>query len=332
MAVATTVDPEGPDSARRGSTPTVSVIIPVYRARFLRAALESVEAQTFRDYEVIVVDDGSPDRSEIESWALPGREGFRYLTQENRGPSAARNTGIRAARGVFVAFLDADDTWEPTFLEEQIGAITRGRGLDLVHCNWRTMGRSRVRRYGPATCTSLLRDECMIILSSVMARREAVLGAGLFDEEFRHGEDFDLWLRMLKMRARMDFQPRVLLNRRVHSDSLSHDPVNHDEKAVMVLEKFRGRADVTGAERAAVEWRIERLRAEVELERAKRALAAGDFAGASVALRAANEFHRSWKLRTVRVLLHLWPTLVARAHQVRERWRAGGSPAIVGRP
>jgi glycosyltransferase involved in cell wall biosynthesis len=309
------------------------VIIPVYRARYLRDALDSVEAQTFQDFEVIVVDDGSPDRPLIESWALPERPGFRYLAQENRGPSAARNAGTRAAQGAFVAFLDADDTWEPTFLQEQMAEIARDQDVDLVHCNWSTMGKSRVRPYRPVVaCTSLLREEHIIILSSVLARRETVLAAGLFDENFRHGEDFDLWLRMLKRGARLVFQPRVLLNRRVHSDSLSHDALNHDEKALMVLEKFRGRDDLSDAERDAVEWGIKRLRAEAELERAKRALATGNFSGASLALGTANEFYHSWKLPMLRFLLHLWPTLVVRAHHTRERWRAGGSPVVVDRP
>ncbi len=122
--------------------PTVSVVIPVYRAAYLRAALDSVRAQTFRNYEIIVVDDGSPDRTELERWLAGDRDGLQYLKQENRGPSAARNVGVRAARGTFVAFLDADDTWEPTYLEHQIAALTHPAGVDMSYCNWMTMGKS----------------------------------------------------------------------------------------------------------------------------------------------------------------------------------------------
>ena len=311
--------------------PTVSVVIPVYRARHLRAAIESVRAQTFNDYDIIVVDDGSPDRPELERWLAGERDGLQYLKQENQGPSAARNAGVHAARGTFVAFLDADDTWEPTYLEEQVRALTPPAGLDMSYCNWMTMGIAEAREYGPITCASLLRDECQVILSGVVATREALLRAGLFDERFRHGEDFDLWLRMLKTGARLDFHRRPLLNRRVHEGSLSYDTLNHGEKALLVLEKFRDRTDLSGDERAAVEWRLRSLGAEVAIERAKRAVATGYFAEATQAIEDANEFYRSWKLRIVALLLRLWPRLVARVHDVRQR-RQTGSQASADRP
>jgi glycosyltransferase involved in cell wall biosynthesis len=306
--------------------PTVSVVIPVYRARHLRAAIDSVRAQTFSDYEIIVVDDGSPDRPELERWLAGDRDGLRYLKQENQGPSSARNAGVRSARGTFVAFLDADDTWERTYLEEQVGALTHPAGIDMSYCNWMTMGIAEARAYGPATCTSLLRDECQVILSGVVAKREALLTAGLFDERFRHGEDFDLWLRMLKNGARLEFHRRPLLNRRVHASSLSYDTVTHGEKALLVLEKFRDRTDLVADERGAVEWRLRSVAAEVAIERAKRAVGTRHFAEATQAIADANEFYRSWKLRVVALLLHLWPRLVARVHDARQRRQTGSQP------
>jgi glycosyltransferase involved in cell wall biosynthesis len=319
--------------------PAVSVVIPVYRARYLRAAVDSVLAQTFRDFEIIVVDDGSPDRADPDRWPAPDGDRLQILRQTNQGPSAARNAGIRAARGTFVAFLDSDDTWEAGYLAEQVAAITRGQGLDLVYSNWVTLGEPEASRrameaaraYGPVSCTGLLREECEIALSGVVLRREIAVAAGLFDERFRHAEDFDLWLRMLKHGARMDFQRRALLNRRVHVASLSYDPVLHGERALLVLEKFRVRDDLDALERAAVEWRTRSLRAELAVERAKRAVAEGDFPTAIEALRDANEFYRTWKLRLVGVLLRLSPTLIARANDVRRRWRVGRSHATVER-
>jgi glycosyltransferase involved in cell wall biosynthesis len=310
--------------------PTVTVVIPAYRSSYLRTAIESVQAQTFPDFEIIVVDDGSPEPPDIGEWQGAKRDRLHCLRQENQGPAAARNAGIRAARGVFVAFLDSDDSWEPTYLEEQLRAITKDQGFDLVYSNALMMGQPEAaRRTLPArdlaTCTTLLRDDFTVFLSGVVARREALLKAGLFDERFIHGEDFDLWLRLLKNGARMAFQPRVLLNRRLHADSLSADALNHSEKALLVLDKFRGRPDLTAAERAAVERRIKSLQAEVELERGKRAVASGDFGAAVRALSAANDFYRSWKLKIVGVLLRLWPSLIARAHEARERRRREGS-------
>lgn len=318
----------------------VSVVIPVYRARHLQAAIDSVVAQTFRDYEIIVVDDGSPDQPNIESWPIPDRDRMQLLKQANHGPSAARNTGLRAARGVFMAFLDADDTWEPTYLQEHLAAISRVPGLDVVYGNWLTEGNPESARqtletsrlYGPVTCESLLRDECTIVLSAVVARRQAVIDAGLFDERFRHAEDFDLWLRMLKNGARFAFQRRVLLNRRLHVDSLSHDTVNHGENALVVLKTFLGRGDLSAAERAAAAWRIQSLGAEIEIERAKRAMANRDFAAAGQALKAANAFYRSWKLGIVRVLLRLCPTVIARAQDRRRSRPTEAASATAERP
>ncbi len=136
-----------------------------------------------------------------------------------------------------------------------------------------------------------------------MAKRATILAAGLFDERFRHGEDFDLWLRMLKIGARVEFHRQPLLNRRVHEESLSRDIVNHEEKALAVLENFRARTDLSEEERDAVEWRLRSMAAEIAIERAKRAVAKGAFAEATRELTEANEFYRSGKLRIIALLL-----------------------------
>src|SRR3989442_2756657 len=113
-------------------SPKVSDIIPAYNAAaFVGETLGSVFAQTFTDYEVIVINDGSPDTEAFERAIAPYRERLNYIEQENRGASAARNAGLRAARGEFVAFLDADDSWLPNYLEEQIKFL-RAHNVDLV--------------------------------------------------------------------------------------------------------------------------------------------------------------------------------------------------------
>jgi glycosyltransferase involved in cell wall biosynthesis len=241
------------------ATPVVSVVISAYRSPYLRDAIASVHAQTFSDLEIIVVDDGSPESVQIG--------GCLCLRQTNQVPGAARNTGIRAAGGVYIAFLDSDDSWEPTYLAEQIAAIRKDQGFDLIYCNALMMrhpesARPTLMESTPPrdlmTWSNLLRDDVTVYLSGVVARREALLDAGLLDERCIHGEDFDPWMRLLKNDARMVFQPRVLLNRRLHPDSLSPDALNHSEKALLMLAKFRGRSDLT-AERTAIEWRESRL-------------------------------------------------------------------------
>lgn len=114
--------------------PAVSVIIPAYNAaQYVGEALESVFAQTFADYEVIVVNDGSPDTDELERVLAPYMERTTYLKQENRGPSGARNTGIERARGKYVALLDSDDLWLSDYLTKQVALLDADPELDLVY-------------------------------------------------------------------------------------------------------------------------------------------------------------------------------------------------------
>jgi len=118
-------------TARR--SPVVSIIIPAYNtALYIGEALDSIFRQTFNDYEIIVVNDGSPDTPNLEAAiAKCGRE-IRYMKQENRGPAAARNLGIRHARGRFLAFLDGDDIWFPDFLATTLEFLEQNPSTDMV--------------------------------------------------------------------------------------------------------------------------------------------------------------------------------------------------------
>src|SRR5437660_5935603 len=120
----------------RAAPPTVSVIIPAFRAsRDIADALASVFAQTFTNFEGILVDDGSPDAAELEAAVAPFRSRIQLITQPNLGAGAARNTAIRASTGRFLAFLDADDRWMPDFLERQLAVLEADRRCTLVYCD-----------------------------------------------------------------------------------------------------------------------------------------------------------------------------------------------------
>src|ERR1700730_1568273 len=107
----------GREDSPVSETPTVSVIIPAYNtALYIVETLDSVFAQTFRDFEVILINDGSPDTDKLEQVIEPYRERIVYLKQKNGGPSAARNAGIGWSRGEYIAFLDSDDSWLPQYL------------------------------------------------------------------------------------------------------------------------------------------------------------------------------------------------------------------------
>ena len=123
--------------------PAVTVVIPVYNAaRYITQALDSLQTQTFKDYEVIVVNDGSDDREELESILKSHPLPLTYISQENKGVSAARNAAIKVGSGEFYAQLDADDQWTPDYLEVQLGILKP----DHVAIDQKLRGRAVHRR------------------------------------------------------------------------------------------------------------------------------------------------------------------------------------------
>ena len=305
-------------------SPAVSVIIPAYRAaKFIATTLDSVFAQTFNNFEAIVINDGSPDTEELERELAPYSGRIIYLQQKNQGPAAARNAGVRAASGQFVAFLDADDYWYPNYLSEQMRFLARDASLDLVYADALFIGDSTppgrtfmeaTPSTGEVTFESLLDERCTVILSGVVARRQVVIEAGLFDENFRYAEDYDLWLRIARRGARLHYQRKVLLCKRRHAESLCADDLKLFENALHVLDKVGRSYDLSASERDALIRHENKLVAYLKLEYGKIDLSRGHFSAAVEAFQEANEFYRSWKLRWVLFWLRLWPNLLCRIY------------------
>jgi glycosyltransferase involved in cell wall biosynthesis len=309
------------------SRPAVSIIIPVYNGiQYIREAIESVRKQIFTDYEIIVINDGSPYLEELERSLEPFREDILYIMQENRGPSGARNRGILAARGEYLAFLDGDDYWHPNFLSEQMSFIRSNPTVDLVYADALIIGDSPLAgktfmqttpSNGEVTLESLLDERCTVILSGVVVRKQKVIEVGLFDENFRYGEDYDLWLRLAMHGAQLSYQRKVLLCKRKHEESLCADVTILFENALHVLEKA-GRSDaLTEDEHAALIEHEYKLIAFLKLERGKDCLSRGEFARAASLIREANRFYRSWKLRSVLLGLRISPKLLLRIYNSR---------------
>ncbi|HEX6183670.1 MAG TPA: glycosyltransferase family A protein [Pyrinomonadaceae bacterium] len=296
-----------------GASPAVSVVVPAYNvAPYIAGVLESVFAQTFTDYEVIIVNDGSPDTEELERALAPYRERLVYLKQENAGPSAARNAGIRRARGSYVALLDGDDEWLPTYLEEQLAALADG--LDLVYTDALLFGEGELvgRTFmqtcpsrGPVTVESLLAQRCAVITSCVVARRESLVAAGLFNEDYRRSEDFDLWVRMAHGGARLGYRRKVLARHRMRGDSLAADQTRMHEAARGVYAELARTLELTPRERAAIEVEMANYEFDLALARAKRALAAGEYALAGEELARARGLGRASVLRSLKLRLAL---------------------------
>jgi glycosyltransferase involved in cell wall biosynthesis len=310
--------------------PAVSVIIPAYNVSpYIGEALDSVFAQTFADFEVIVVNDGSPDTPELEKAISRFRERIVYLRQENLGAAAARNNALRNARGRFVSFLDADDIWLPAFLEEMTSIIQTDEGYDLAYANALLFGRSATvgltymdtnPSKGEVTCESLLAERCNIITSGVIARKQPIIELGMFDEELWHSQDFDLWVRLAKRPgARITYVPKVLLKYRHRPGSLASDSIKSVESELMVLEKTALRQDLTSAERAALESTMALRRASVEVDRGKQRLTEGDFDAAKRSFKYAYDYYRSSKLFFVLLWLRISPRTLQRLYRSRAR-------------
>jgi len=225
--------------------PRVSIVIPTYnRERLIGATLDSVMAQTFQDFEVVVVDDGSTDGTAELVRAYGAR--VRYLYQPNQGQGAARNTGLRAARGELVAFLDSDDLWEPNKLALQLAALA-----DRPDCPWiytdafvfdGATGRRQFlfsrqcRPHEGMVADRLLRMN-FIASPTPVIRREVFDRVGMFNELTPQVEDWDMWLR-IAARYPIAYVPEALAGYRLHqaTSTGSHTPLAIYAKALGTIE------------------------------------------------------------------------------------------------
>ena len=296
----------------------VSVIIPAYNAApYIKDTLDSVFAQSYRDFEVIVVNDGSPDTPALEQVLQPYRDRIVYLKQENRGLSGARNTGLRAATGSMVALLDADDIWLPDYLKEQTGFLREHPEFDVVYCNARFFGDSVYdgKEYmdvcpsqGEASSTAIISRRCHVFVS-VIAQTEILKRIG-FDESLRSCEDFDCWLRLTAAGHRIGYHRKVLVRYRKHGGSLSANPTWMAEHNIRVLAASVKLWPPDSEEvKLLLEAKASKT-AELETIRGKVALRKQDIPAAIDHFRAANSYYRNAKMSAVISVLKLAPAVV----------------------
>jgi len=183
--------------------PKVSVIVPTYnRAQYLSRALQSVFCQTFKDFEIIVIDDGSVDNT--QEILGPFKDKIKYIYQMNSGVSAARNRGIKESLGQYMAFLDSDDEWIAEKLSIQVPILDKDGTIGIVYSK-ATMVNEKNERCGIKPSHDIGKDFRELVelggdlpTSTVMTRRECFDKAGLFDESFSILEDFDMWIRIAR--------------------------------------------------------------------------------------------------------------------------------------
>lgn len=225
---------------------TVSVIIPAYnQANYLAEALRSVLAQTRADWEAIVVDDGSTDHTAAVATSFDDAR-VCYIHQANQGLSGARNTGVRAASGEYLAFLDSDDELEPEFLQACVEALEADRSLAAVHTLTRFIDQDGnllpdigSRALAGEAFQQQLRQGGFFPPVSVLVRKAAVLEAGLFDTRLTSVEDWDVWLK-ISQRHPMRGLPRPLVRYRVYPGSMSTNAPRMLANRLMVITKHVG--------------------------------------------------------------------------------------------
>ncbi|MES2439831.1 MAG: glycosyltransferase family 2 protein [Verrucomicrobiota bacterium] len=222
------------------SPPLVSVIIPAYNARYLREAVESVYSQTFRSFELIVVDDGSPGTGIREICA--GYPEARYIRQPNAGPSVARNLGIREAKGDLIAFLDDDDIWLPEKLEKQVillESLPDREAVGLIYTGQymfdgdNTFG-AKVDSANGMIYPYLLFGQFIGSCSSVLMPKNVFDEVGDFDSSLICTQDFELFLRISRKRPIYSIDD-PLIKYRTRPDQISKDPTLNNKEDLEVL-------------------------------------------------------------------------------------------------
>jgi glycosyltransferase involved in cell wall biosynthesis len=305
----------------------VSVVIPAYNcAQYIAQTLESILTQTFSHYEIVVVNDGSPDTASLETAVAPYRTRIRYLAQETRGPGGARNTGIVEARGKYVAFLDADDFWDPHHLAKQMALLSRDLSLELVYSDSILLKDEKpvARAFqmepqrGAVTFESLLTEDCAISTSSTVVSREAILRNGLFDESFLRCEDFDMWLRMAFQGTRIGYHRDATVFHRLLGRGLSADRWAMKRARIRVYEKMTATLSLSGSQLEMIRKLIAKTEAECQIELLKGFLETGEFSKAMDAVKLARREKDSWKLKSVSLGLRLGPRLFRLLHR---SWR-----------
>ena len=209
----------------------VSVIIATYNsAAYLKEAIDSVLAQEYKNFEIIIVDDGSTYNTKqlVEDLQSHNSQSIKYIYQQNRGPAPARNNGIKHADGQYIAFLDADDIWLPDKLAKQMPCFTQKPQTGFVYCDNLFVNENNrlienyIRKIELLEGSILLElfNDFFIITSGIVLKRECFDAIGLFDEKLLVGEDYEFFLRLAKNYQAGVIKER-LFRRRVHAQSLS---------------------------------------------------------------------------------------------------------------
>ena len=311
------------DAAQTGGPyPLVSVIIPTYNsACYLAESLDSVLHQSFRNFEIIVVDDGSTDNT--EEVLRPYKDSIRYIKKENGGPSSARNLGIREARGALVAFQDADDLWLVDKLALQVEHFRRHPEVGVVFTGSLRFNAAGVLdsniRAGVTMPTGMIFDrlltEHFIAMPSVMIRKSCLEEVGGFEESLIGNEDFNLYLRLARTYA-FGFVNRILVHIRLHQNNLSDNLEQMCEDEIKNLDHISALFPDAAIEKRKLSAQIYARFGRYYFAQRRFAQARGCFAKA---LRQAPLLAQAWPFFMLSAIPHSWRNSLLTINRLRKR-------------
>jgi len=307
----------------------VSVVMPAYNvASYIGAAVASVQAQTHRDWELLIVDDGSTDDTGVMAEACAEADPrIRVFHRENGGIAAARNTALAHSSGAFIAILDSDDLWQPQFLAEQLAVFDAHPDVDLVTGNgWYLGGRLHARTVRPfpdtrpqPTLTTILSDETAVFIMSVF-RRQVYETIGGFDETLRTNEDYDYWLRAAIAGFGFWRNDRPLGHYRRREDSMSAVEVRMLTGILRVFRKLREALLDRPAELAILDRQCARFERELLAAQARFALSTGEQQAAADHLSALYASGGGPVVGVASFMARRAPRLLSRAYQLRRAY------------
>lgn len=321
--------------------PAVSVITPAFNAApYIRETLDSVRAQTFDDWELVVIDDGSTDETVTIVDDFSRRDArIRLLRQINRGPAAARNRGMREARGEFLTLLDSDDTWDPHYLSSQLAVFRAHPDTALVTGVARFRGGPYdgrpMRRFTPGypvlSLRDIIADDTAVFIMTIF-RRAVFEAIGGMDEAQWRSEDYEFWLRAALAGFIFRRNARPLGWYRVRSGSLSQNTVNMLRGILETYDKVRPACAPGTAERGVLDAQIDRFQEELLLAQAKLALERRAYADAAAHLRALRQRGGGRLIGVTAWLAEHAPRAAAIAYRLRHlrlhAWRFRHRPAL----
>ena len=240
----------------------ISIILPVYnRPELVKRAVDSVLSQSYRNFELILIDDGSDDGTSnvlVEYNETTGADIKLIIFKENRGVSAARNAGLHIASGEWIALLDSDDEWDESKLKKQVQFHQQNSNLVISQCNERWIrngkhvNKRKIHRKKSGKIFKESLKLCLISPSAVIFQRKLINDIGLFDESFPVCEDYDYWLRVLRKYPVGLLDEPLLTRYGGHKDQLSSQYWGMDRWRVKAMEKHLNEQNIPEDERIAL--------------------------------------------------------------------------------